>query len=142
MVVLGGCAQDSVETSAPCPPATRPPVGPEAIDRVMDQAIADVVNRRAVPDPEARRQARRAIVTSCLQTVASSEPVRLAIGEAARKVVEACDAVIDRYNLAEATDAAFRGADPPSPGALGGNRIAFEAQAADILRDMRAGRCP
>ena len=139
---LAGCSRPSAEGPPPCPPIVTAAPGPDAIDKVMDEAMHDVLTRRAPPDPEARERARRAIVVSCLQTVASSVPAKLPVDEAATRAAQACGPVIDRYNHAQATDAAFRGDTPPGPAELASARVEFVAEAARQIRDMRAGRCP
>jgi uncharacterized protein (UPF0262 family) len=73
--------------------------------------------------------------------VASTQPVKLSLNQAAAAVTEACAAVIDRFVQAEAADATFRGAEPPSLEAMTANRSAFHAEAAQLLADLRAGRC-
>jgi hypothetical protein len=141
-LLLAACSRPPAEVAAACPPAQAAPPGPEAIDRLMDAAMRDAISGRRALDPDQRREARRQVVLGCLQNVATTVPLRLALAEAAARVAKACEPAIDRYNQAEATEAAFAGDPPPEPVALGENRVAFQAQAAAFVRDIRAGRCP
>ena len=137
---LAGCGRGTTTTAA-CPPAQTPPPGPEAIDQMMDRELSDALAGRGVHEPAERSAARRQVVVGCRRNVASTMPVRLSVADATARAMQACSRVIDRFNQAEVTDAAFAGSEPPDPLVLANNRSEFQARAAAIIRDQRAGRC-
>lgn len=115
--------------------------GPEAIDAEVQSTLRDAIVGMPVPPPVERTAVRRAIVEACLRRATADAPRSGSLDAATDKVVGRCQAVVDRYLEAETAEAVLAG-EAPDPAGRAAMRAAFRAEAASLIRDRSAGRCP
>jgi len=139
-LAVSGCGERPPRGLA-CPPDQTSASGPEAIDAQVEATLRDAIAGMPVPPPAERTAARRAIVAACLRRASADAPRSGGLDAATDAIAGRCQAVIDRYLEAETAEAVLAG-EAPDPGGRAAMRATFRAEAAALVRERRAGRCP
>ena len=126
----------------PCQPAPTPEVGARSeIDRITDEALRSAMAGKPVMAAADRTAARRKVVLACLHRRAYQAAEQGSKANATNAALAACAAVIDRFVKVEALEAALGGEAIPDPAAMSELRASLGPDAAELVREAKAGRC-